>query len=288
MKTNSKQLDKFFTKDDVAIHCLYSFLKILEKDNIDYTKYTFIEPSAGGGAFLRALDQQNLSWIAGDIDPIVPQVFKNDFLSQNSIMDQNLKNDNNLIIGNPPFGKRSKLAIDFMKKSFDYSNYIGFILPIQFLKYLTQKQLPEFAKLIHSEILETNSFTLDDKEVKIRCVFQVWAKETTLKDLRIRTAPPTKHKDFQMLTYNCTKQTLWMFDEKWDFAVLRQGWEDFKPILYKDKELLNTKKQWMFFKANDIETLEKLLTLNFNKIGELNTSVRGFGKADVVAEYSKM
>lgn len=289
MKTTSKDLDKFFTNDEIANQCLHKFINILQKDNVEVKDYLFFEPSAGGGAFLRALEKESLEYIATDIDPMLSNIFQLDFINDDIKMLEcsDKLNTDVLVIGNPPFGKRSKLAVQFIEKSFEYTNYVGFILPAQFQKYLTQKQLSENIKLIHSEPISPNSFTIDNKPVSIRCVFQIYAKNTTLDDLRIRTAPPVKHKDFSMNTYNCTKGTLWMFDSDWDFAVLRQGWQEFVPITIKDKKTLSKKKQYMFFKANDSNTLKNLLKIDFNKLGELNTSVRGFGKADVVAEYEK-
>lgn len=289
MKNNNRELDKFYTKLEIAEKCLENYINVLEKDNINYKSSVFLEPSAGNGSFLKALESENLNYVAGDIEPD-----NNNFNIQKiNFIEENVDTGtigNILVIGNPPFGKRSKLAIEFIKKSLEYSDYVGFILPIQFLKYLTQKQLPENLKLIYSEILEPEAFTINDKNVSIRCVFQVWTKNenTNFEDLRILVAPPTKHLDFETFTYNCTKGTLWMFDIDWDFAVLRQGWDKFEPILYKDKDTLNKKKQYMFFKAKNKKTLNNLLNIDFNKLGELNTSVKGFGKADLITEYNNL
>lgn len=277
----ARDLDKFYTKDEVAEECLQIFLEVLAKDEIDFKKFAFLEPSAGGGAFLRALDKKGLSWVAGDIEPEADGILEVDFLEELFELSKPA-----LVIGNPPFGKKAALAIKFIERSFQYSNYVGFILPVQFQKFLTQKKLPQELQLIHSHKLPESSFTLNGKNVQVRCVFQVWAKESSLEDFRIRNAPPTSHPDFELLTYNCTEQTRWMFESDYDFAVLRQGWGDFKPKFPGTE--LNRSKQWMFFKASDETVLKRLLSLDFEKLSEGNTSVRGFGKAEVVEEYKRV
>lgn len=44
----------------------------------------------------------------------------------------------------------------------------------------------------------------------------------------------------------------------------------------------------MFFTASTPEVKEKLLSIDYNALGEKNTSVRGFGKADIVEEYTRL
>lgn len=88
-----------------------------------------------------------------------------------------------------------------------------------------------------------------------------------------------------MYLYNCTENTKKYFGYDWDFCVQRQGWSSFVPILSKDAGELSRKVQWMFFKASDEKILKRLLDLDFEKLADMNTSVRGFGKSDVVEEY---
>lgn len=68
--------------------------------NID-DNVTYLEPSAGAGAFLNFLPK----YIALDIAPENENILKQDYLDYT-----NDKNDF-ITIGNPPFGKRSLLAI---------------------------------------------------------------------------------------------------------------------------------------------------------------------------------
>lgn len=79
-----------------------------------------------------------------------------------------------------------------------------------------------------------------------------------------------------------------MFEKEWDFAVLRQGWGDFNPIVLDDYNQLSKKKQWMFFKSDNKNIIKKLKNIDYNNLAEKNTSVRGFGKADIIAEYNSL
>ena len=160
---------------------------------------------------------------------------------------------------------------------------------IQFNKYLTQKKINDDAQLINSTILKPDSFIFNNKNYSVRTVFQVWTlKDNIGKDQRIRTAPPTKHKDFQLEYYNCVPEKLHLFEKEWDFAVLRQGWGDFNPIVLDDYNQLSKKKQWMFFKSDNKNIIKKLKNIDYNNLAEKNTSVRGFGKADIIAEYNSL
>lgn len=279
-----KDLDQFYTSKDTASYCVEKVKEVLG-DHYDLSTTTFLEPSAGTGSFLKALENEGYSWIAGDIEPCYPGVVKQNFL-EDYLWDIDSQG---IVIGNPPFGKRARLAIDFMNKAFEMVDTVAFILPIQFNKYLTQKKIVDEAHLIHSEILDPQSFTFEEKPYAIRSVFQIWTKnDAILPDLRIRKAPPTTHPDFVCEYYNCVPERLHLFEQHWDFAVLRQGWEDLTPIELEDYRELSTKKQWMFFAASTPEVKEKLLSIDYNALGEKNTSVRGFGKADIVEEYTRL
>ena len=270
-------LDQFYTKTEVAL----SLTKKLNAYNL--ANYTFLEPSAGTGSFINALNFifKEPKIIAVDIEPKSSCIIKKDFLEFET------KHKNIFTIGNPPFGKRASLAIKFFNHASNFSNYIAFILPLQFQKWSVQKHLNKDFKLILDETLEPNSFIFNGKEYSVRCCFQIWTKLESKIDLRIKEAPPTKHKDFEMWQYNNTKETRKYFDKskyKWDFAVARQGYYNYKNFIY-DENKLNPKVQYIFFKANNNNTLEKLKNIDFEKLSKKNTTIPGFGKADVVKEF---
>lgn len=289
--STAKALDQFFTKRSVADECVTTLQQYLAP--LGYVEQpVFLEPSAGSGNFLDAATDAGFATLGYDIDPQRGDIRYADFLATDLQDDLPSKDDCIVVIGNPPFGKRSKLAIDFINHGFTYSDTVAFVLPIQFNKFLTQRKIHPDAALVHTEILEPDSFTFKDKSYAVRSVFQIWTLRditgTALQNHRILTAPPTKHEDFDMLLYNCTPEALYMFNEDWDFAVLRQGWADMHPIENTPEVTLDRRKQWMFFRSDSPEVLAQLRAIDFNKLGEKNTSVRGFGKADVVEEYLRL
>ena len=89
-----------------------------------------------------------------------------------------------------------------------------------------------------------------------------------------------------MWLYNNVPSAVSVFDNTFDFAVPRQGYQDYNLRACIDECVLS--KQWMLFKASTPEVLEHLLNLDFEKLSQLNTSTPGYGKADVVAEYNRI
>ncbi len=283
----SKKLDQFYTKREIALElCETLKAKLKIELNLDLGKYVFLEPSAGEGAFVSALSQifKQPKILAIDLDPKSDGIQKQDFLTYLPIA------KNIITVGNPPFGKRATLATQFFNHASNFSDYIAFIVPLQFEKWSVQKNLNKDFKLIFSEILDPNSFIFNGKNCSIRCCFQIWTKLDDAKiDLRLKEAPPTTHKNFQMWQYNNTVAARKYFDKqkyKWDFAVVRQGFYDYKHIILQEQEL-NPKIQYIFFKAVDDKTKLNLKSLDFERLSHKNTTTPGFGKADVVAEYKR-
>lgn len=275
--------DQYYTKQNIAIDCL----KILKNKLLDYIEFEneiILEPSAGTGSFIEAANivLKPKEILAIDIDPKHKIIKKKDFFEfeTNKIV---------LTIGNPPFGKKSDLAIDFFNHASQYSHTIAFVVPVQFRKYGIQKKLNNCFKLIWDHTLPEAAFVNQEQSVQynIRCCFQIWTcLKTKYDNLRLMETPPTAHPDFEMFQYNNTKETIKYFDYDWDFAVFRQGFYDYSLRFYHKQEL-NPKRQYIFFKTNNKTVLKILKSLNFEKIARKNTVIPGFGKADVIEEYNK-
>ena len=71
-------MDKFYTNVDIA----YGLIKDYIKDK-DYSKYLFIEPSAGDGSLMDVMDKLNLKYKAFDLYPEKEEIIKQDFLKFN-------------------------------------------------------------------------------------------------------------------------------------------------------------------------------------------------------------
>lgn len=241
----------------------------------------FVEPSAGSGSFFDLLNHQKR--IGLDIEPKNKDIRKQNFLTWQYDGEEK---SNVAVIGNPPFGRRARLAIDFFNKSTEFAHTIGFIVPVQFRKYSVHSKLNPSYKLIAEKLLSKNSFvTKDGGDFDVNCVFQIWTKKnTTLCNKRIVSTPPIKHPDFEIYQYNNTKGALKVFQVDFDFAVPRQGYENYARREF-SVQRLELNKQWILFKARDKEIRKNLIKLDFAKLAQKNTVVPGFGKADVVEEY---
>ena len=282
----AKQLDQFYTAPSVAKLCTDILLRSLPSLGEDVT---FIEPSAGQGVFYDALTEQGVSNIkAYDIAPKHDCVEQADFLSlpDNTVASWGDRSTT-IIIGNPPFGRRSSLAIDFLNLSAAHSDFIAFIVPVQFRKWSVQSKVDKSLKLVSDTLLREDAFIHNGKPYSVRCCFQIWQRTNKDVDLRLISPPLIKHDDFEMYQYNATVTAEKALDKEFDFAVYRQGYKDFTQKFY-NKSDLDKKSQWILFKAKSKAALDILLSIDFDRLSKLNTSTYGFGKADVVHEYARL
>lgn len=149
------ELDKYYTPIEVANHCW----EVVEK-YVDFsTIKRIIEPSVGSGAFCNWKIKPNLMI---DIKPQYENAIQSDFLTYPLKYEKGT-----LVIGNPPYGDRLKLARDFFNKSCDIADYIGFILPISQLNNTTSFYRFD---LIYSEDLGIKSYS----GVDLHCCFNLY------------------------------------------------------------------------------------------------------------------
>ena len=84
--------------------------------------FKYIEPSAGNGSFLKVLPKNT---IAIDIEPTQSSIIKYDYLEWKP----NNIEERYVVFGNPPFGLRGHSALKFINHSYDFADYVCFILP---------------------------------------------------------------------------------------------------------------------------------------------------------------
>lgn len=278
-------LDKFYTQPQAAETC-YKFLINLYPNVVNKT---FLEPSAGCGNFLSYLK----NYIALDIKPEADNIIQQDFLSWTT--DQL----NLITIGNPPFGSRSKLAIDFFNHAAKYSDIIAFVVPVSFMKWSVQKELDSNFALIDFFYLPEESFTSDGNPYSIRTVFQVWVKNNSEYDKkinkRLKAQPPIKHDDFEIWQYNATPEAVKTVEEDWKIATYRQGYHDYNQLFshddydyIKDKMTGTKKQQFFFIKPLTQEAEDIIQEMDFNALAARNTATPGFGKGDFVSYYIEL
>lgn len=174
-KEDPRDKDQFFTTKQISKYCYGKTLKILEKLDIDYKKYTFIEPSAGCGSFYKILPKNRRIGI--DIEPVGE--LKEELIKTNYLDYEPDINGKYIVIGNPPFGLRGNLALRFINHSYNFADVVAFILPPLFNS--TGKGVPmtriKGYKLAHTEKLPLNSFIYPNgKVVEVSTIFQIWTK----------------------------------------------------------------------------------------------------------------
>jgi hypothetical protein len=166
---SSKEKDQFFTPPELAKQCWDMFRTHVP----DISGYTFIEPSAGDGAFLPHLPPGSLAF---DIEPRHPAIDKRDYLDWTPSEPAKY-----IVFGNPPFGLRGHLALRFLNHSASFADYVCFLLPQLFEsdgKGAPRKRVVGLS-LIHSEKIHAVFRTPEQTDVSVNCVFQIWSKHET-------------------------------------------------------------------------------------------------------------
>ena len=166
---NRNTIDKYYTKPSIVEQCI----ELIKKYITITTNDLIIEPSAGNGSFIKNIKTLSDNCKFYDIEPEHNEVYKQDFLELDyKKLKQTYTNIH--IIGNPPFGRQSSLAIKFIKKCCLFSNSISFILPKSFKKDSMKQAFDKFYHLIHEIDLLENSFLVNSIETNVPCVFQIW------------------------------------------------------------------------------------------------------------------
>ncbi len=281
-------LDQIYTKPAVADRCIRFLGGTLDRlVDLRHDRILYVEPSAGEGCFLDLLPPGQRIGI--DIDPRRPGILRHDFLTwpfEDTIEDPR----HTVVVGNPPFGHRSRLAIRFFNRAAAMANTIAFVVPVQFRKYSVHKNLrPGFRWIATMDLPLSAFYTPDEPDYRLNAEFQVWTREANhdFEDMRLLSPPAIRHADFEMWQYNNTPGALKVFDHDFDFAVPRQGYQDYSRRETAADRCERTK-QWILFKAGTPAALDRLLSMDFAALSQNNTITPGFGKADVVKEYLRI
>lgn len=239
-------LEQFYTKPEVASFCL-SKLNISDFDFV-------IEPSAGDGSF----SSQIKNCLAFDLEPKAPNIKKADFLLEN------FSYGKNLVIGNPPFGRQSSLAIKFINHSAKFATIIAFILPNSFKKESIISRLDKHLFLEKCFELPPKSFILNKKELEIPCSFFIFRND------KEKTRPKAEKFKTEEFSF-CSKKEA-------SFSIRRVGF-------YAGKVESNnvSESSHYFIKANDrVKEIFKNI-----KYEEANNTVgpKSISKNEIIKEY---
>lgn len=215
-KSNGQKdkLDRFYTSADEAcriVASLPAIIPLLDK-NSDIVP-DFYEPSAGDGAFVRAVeieyDDKPVDIHAYDIAPsstplCYTKIDEQDFLTANIAY-----SNNRIVIGNPPFGEQGKLCFEFVEKALEIAPYVCFILPPSFKKESYQRRLG----LSPIAVIELNDtqYRVGDIKIDVPSSFFVFDKHNKFVEEKI---------DFDKLPFVFLSKS---DADKADFTIRRVG-----------------------------------------------------------------
>lgn len=172
----AKDKDQYFTKPEVAVRCVETFKRVAAELGVDLSDYWFVEPSVGYGDFYKLMPPRRRIGVDLDPKPEVREwsIIKSDFLNWRPPEGKKY-----ILMGNPPFGLRGHVALQFINHALPFCDMIAFILPPLFNsdgKGVPQKRVKEYV-LAHSEKLPPKSFQYPDgRDVEVHTIFQIWTK----------------------------------------------------------------------------------------------------------------
>ena len=190
--------DQYYTHSAVAEYCV-----ALLKEHLRFELFQMVEPSAGNGSFLKVLPLGSHGY---DVDPKYPGIIKADFITGTIESDRDV-----VIVGNPPFGKNSSMALRFVNHAARQASVqvIALILPRTFRKASIQNRIDPAFHLLRDELMPAYSFLFRSKPYDVPSVFQIWVRRAEPRSWR---EVQTSHQDFEFTT-----------PDRADFAIQRVG-----------------------------------------------------------------
>ena len=265
-------LDKFYTNIPVAKMCIDNINSLFPLSSFDVV----IEPSAGNGSFINNINHFNKIGI--DISPECDDIIEMDFFDYKP----EDKSEKILVIGNPPFGRVSSLAVRFFNHAAKWSDTIAFIIPKTFRKISVQNRLNLNFHLI-SDIDIVDKPCSFNPPMNVKCCFQIWQKKDIPRNpIRL----PETHEDWQFLKLGPKDDNNQPTPPtNADFAIRAYGGQC--GIIQMDELELLRPKSWHWIKSNiQISTLiERFESLDYTN--SLNTARQNsIGKKELILLYS--
>jgi hypothetical protein len=189
---NTKQVrqegfDKFYTIPSYSKQCIQKIFELYPIEHFDF----IIEPSAGNGSFYHQIP--TIHKIGIDILPEHHDIIQQDYFQYTPPSHY----QNILVVGNPPFGKNSSLAIQFFNHSAQWANIIAFIIPRTFRKISVQNKLHTSFHLIYDEDVPINPCCFSPP-MMAKCCFQIWERKHNVRQI---IHLPTTHHDWNFLPF---------------------------------------------------------------------------------------
>jgi hypothetical protein len=274
-KYSSSLKDQFFTPKDVAERCWTTFI---EQVKINTADYTFIEPSAGDGSFLKILPKGSIGL---DIEPRSEGIYKQDYLTWEPTDNRGTTSTERsrkkyIVFGNPPFGLRGHIALNFINYSYKFADYVCFILPQLFEsdgKGSPRKRVKGY-NLLYSENLSAIFYSPENKDVKVNGVFQIWSKYSSNPNYNIKTNSEKDMKVYSLSdggTVSSTRNKDMI--GKCDIYLPSTCFGKDNMKIYKSFYDLPGKKGYgIVFFTNKKEMIKKALNIDWSSISFLSTN----------------
>ena len=261
VRAPSRQLDQFYTRPEVAAACVAATRAWLG----DSPPVRWIEPSAGAGAFVRALGGEVT---ALDIAPAADGIARADFLDWSTPAAP--PGVRTIVIGNPPFGKNASLAVRFVNRAAHFADAVAFIVPRTFEKASTHRKLDPYLALAVEMPLDAASFELDGEPYAVPVVFQIWTRQAAARAVE---RPPLQHADFDFVRTPAEA----------DFAVQRVG---ARAGLVSREGLQKAAQSHYFIRSRTAGAVAALLaSIDWDPIKLRTAGCPSIGKAELVAAY---
>jgi len=266
-------LDKFYTISAVSENCLTTIGKKYHWNSWDLV----VEPSAGNGSFLSKIPTAKK--VGLDIAPEHPDIIKMDFFDYKPPSAAT----NILVVGNPPFGRVSSLAVKFFNHSAEWCSVIAFIIPKTFRRVSLQNRLHRKFHLIHDDEIPSDPCSFSPP-MQVKCCFQVWEKRA---DDRVLVKLTTKHDDWEFLPHGPLDSKGQPTPPKnADFAILAYG-GNCGNIVKAGLDTLRPKSwHWIKAKISIPLLIERFSSLDYS-LSKDTARQNSIGRGELVKLYSE-
>ena len=266
-------LDKLYTITEISNKCIYIIGTKYNWDTWDLV----VEPSAGNGSFLTKIPTSKKIGI--DIEPEHTDIINKNFFDYNPPVGFN----NILVVGNPPFGRVSSLAIKFFNHAAKWCNVIAFIIPKTFRRVSLQNRLHKKFHLIYYEEIPSEPCSFSPP-MQVKCCFQIWEKKNENRDIIKLT---TKHDDWDFLSNGPPDNSGQPTPPKGaDFALLAYGGKC-GSIVTKELDKLRPKSwHWVKAKISTPLLIERFRSLDYS-ISKDTARQNSIGRGELVKLYSE-
>lgn len=266
-------LDKFYTIPSYSKKCIHKVNELYDNDSWDL----IVEPSAGNGSFYNQIESSNKIGI--DIAPEIDGLVKQDFFTYQPPEN----NKRILVIGNPPFGRVSSLAIRFFNHAAQWADVIAFIIPKTFRRISVQNKLNDSFHLMYDEDVPDKpcSFT---PNMSVKCCFQIWERKSEKRPI---IKLDTTHPDWRFLPFGPKDDRGQPTPPKnADFAIRAYG-GNIGEIVTDDLQNLRPKSwHWVTANINKNELMNVFTQLDYSN--SLNTARQNsMGRGELVLLYTQ-